>query len=119
MQNTVEKLLAGDLSVVDEISEAKRRWTKILATHGLTSVGNLAVCLTSEQIGFEQDCSDRWLGQEIMALVGIAQFYSTTHGFGKHIGDAKLVLEAFRESDCSVELKGVVETVARSYGLLD
>lgn len=119
MHYSIEKLIIGDSNIVGYFAAASTRWKSILASPDANSVSTLASRLGSEQSSFEHECGGRWIGQEIMVLVGIAQFYTTAEGFGDDEERAKLVYEALRASYCSIEVKGHADIVARSYYLVD
>lgn len=119
MHYTVELLLAGDRKIVTYYKTALTHWAEIINRRGLISdVDTLASFLTSEQSWFEANCGGREIGQEIMAVVGIAQFYSTTDGFTDRIR-ARRVYKALRRSYCSLEVKSHAKRVAQDYRLLD
>jgi len=83
----------------------------------------LALVLSSKQREFEHICpeqTDRWLGQEIMVVVGIVQFYWIATGFSsENLGKQRRIYQAFRLSHCSLEIKALAEDVAQSYELME
>lgn len=119
MHYTLEQLMNGDRHIVSHYAAATTRWGMIRDSADFASIDLLAKRLTSEQLTFEHECGGRWLGQEIMAFVGIGQFYSTADGFGDNIEDAKKVYDAIRASFCSMEVKGHAETAVEAYNLKD
>lgn len=119
MHSTIEALVNGDRSVVQHYARAKQLWDEILASPDAANVDALSQRLSSAQFRFENECGGRWVGQEIMVIVGIAQFYSTVAGFDGNVKRARLVYDALRASHCSMEVKGHAERVAESYSLLE
>lgn len=117
MHYTIEHLLAGDDGICQYYANARSHWEMLLQEHARANSDELAKVLTKEQFWFEEHCGSRWIGQEIMVVTGIAQFYTTTTGFGDNKSKAMLVYEAFMKSYCSLEVKGLAEDVARSYYL--
>lgn len=119
MHYTIELLMKGDLHIVDYYARAKEMWAGILASPEASDVDALASRLSSEQLLFESECGGRWIGQEIMVVVGITQFYSTEIGFEGSEETALRVYNAFRASYCSLEVKGHADAVAESYDLVE
>lgn len=119
MNYTIEHLIDGDENVLIFYKNAKERWDKILSENVDCSSDELAKVLSSEQFWFEQNCGSRWVGQEIMVITGIAQFYTTARGFDYNRDKALLVYEAFMKSYCSIEVKGAAEDVAKNYYLIE
>ena len=119
MHYTIELLIEGDKKVLSYYEKAKGRWRKILSENPDTTSDELSKILTNEQMWFEHHCGSRWVGQEIMVVTGISQFYTTTGGFDGNHDKALLVYEAFMKSYCSIEVKGAAEDVAKSYYLVE
>lgn len=119
MNYTIERLIDGDQNVFTFYKNAKERWNKILLGNANSNSDELAKVLSSEQFWFEENCGSRWVGQEIMVVTGIAQFYTTARGFDSNRDKALLIYEAFMKSYCSLEVKGVAEDVARNYYLIE
>lgn len=121
MQQTIEKLINGDQDIVGYYTKAKAYWDEILVKHPPEDTAGLAKEITAAQISrFEHDCGGRWLGQEIMAVVGIAQFYAEEGGdYGEKHRKAKLVFEAIMKSTCSIEVFGHAKAVAKEYSLTE
>ena len=119
MHNTIELLLSGDSDVLEYYTNAKERWKKILSENEGSTSDELAKVLTREQIWFEHNCGTRWVGQEIMAVTGIAQFYSTQRGFDDKRELALHIYESFMKSYCSLEVKGLASDVAKDYYLIE
>lgn len=116
MHYTIEKLLIGDSKIVGYFEAAAKKWVEIIES----SKGDqekLAKILTHEQYWFEENCGGLTLGQEIMVIVGIAQYFSTAVGFGDNSKKAILVYNAFQRSYCSMEVKFHAERVFESYDL--
>lgn len=115
---TMERLLEADHNVASYYRRALEIWRQILNRPGVDTADGLADTLGREQLHFEQECGGRWLGQEIMAAVGIWQFYSTVDGFtDETLARARLVRDAFSRSMCSVEVKGHADRISSALGL--
>lgn len=119
MHYTAELLLTGDTAVVGYYRAARRIWEELLANEEAKDVATLASRLGSVQSRFERECGGRWVGQEVMAVSGIAQFYTTAEGFGDRLKDARRVYDALRASYCSMEVKFHADAVAASYHLME
>lgn len=107
----------GDDSVVGYFVAAKERWAKILKDVNDVSVQTLSKRLTDEQMWFEHHCGGRWDGQEVMAWTAFASLYTTEAGFEDNAGAASKLARAFDASMCSIEVKGLAERAAKSYGV--
>lgn len=119
MQHTIEKIIAGDLAIMGYYRLAKEHWASVFqAYRGVTSTV-LSKRLDAEQRWFEHNCGGRWIGQEIMVVSGIGQFYSTSFGFDHDLSRAIWLYEAILQSYCSVEVKSVARDVAAMYGLVE
>lgn len=119
MHYTTELLVQGDRDVLLYYSNALSRWRDKLPEYAEMSLEQLAKELTIEQFWFEENCGSRWVGQEIMVVTGITQFYTTERGFDKDEQLALKIYRAFMQSFCSLEVKGVAEDIAKSYWLID
>lgn len=119
MHHTIDLLIKQDGKVLEYYQTALEKWAEILESEDANSVDSLAQRLTSEQMWFEHNCGTRWVGQEIMVVSGIGQFYDLSTGFGEDEEKALLVFKAFMASYCSMEVKGVAKDVAKSYYLVD
>lgn len=119
MHHTIDLLLKQDENVLEYYQTALDKWKEILESSDALSVEALAQRLFAEQLWFEHNCGTRWVGQEIMVITGISQFYDLSKGFEDNLDKAILVYKAFMASYCSIEVKGVAKDVARSYYLLD
>ena len=113
MEHTIEALIKGDPEVANNYARGAKRWVVILRTNpsGLP----LAERLPIEEAWFEVNCGGRRLGQEVMAVTGIAHLYSTEDGFGDNQESAQQVSAAIQASTCSVEVKGVADRMAQLY----
>jgi|SRR6056297_2921274 len=119
MHLTIEKLINGDEEIIIYYQKSKEIWNNILDEIDINDVDKLAEQLTDKQLEFELNCGGQNLGQELMVVVGIAQFYSTDRGFENSLKKAKLVSEAFSISMCSLEVKYCAKEISRSYDLND
>jgi hypothetical protein len=117
--NTLNLLLSGDQEIIGYYEKAKQLWIKIRESYIFNSEDTLANELTNSQLSFEINCGGRFLGQEIMAIVGIAQFYTQEDGFDKNINDVMKVKNAFELSHCSIEVKYYAVRASILYGLIE
>lgn len=97
MQHTIEALANGSHDIVEFYQRACEHWKQILQETEPLDDSILAQRLLTEQFWFEQNCGGRYLGQEIMVMTGIAQFYSTADGFAGNGDKAKAVMNAFKK----------------------
>lgn len=116
---TLKKLIDGDEQIVDYYRNASRLWNEIRESNYFQSVETLAEQLSFQQMQFEQECGGRWLGQEIMTVVGIGQFYYEEIGFDATLEEALRVKDAFAQSYCSLEVKFHAERVAKIFRLTE
>jgi hypothetical protein len=119
MHYTVELLVNGDSNVGEYYRLAVERWKEIWAQPDSGNLARLATRLSNEQMWFEQKCGTRWVGQEIMVVSGFGMLYTTAAGFDQNIERARLLYDAFQQSYCSIEVKGIARDVAASYDLLE
>lgn len=119
MRYTIEELLDNDSQLLNYYAKAKERWLDIIQRPSAEDMDKLASVLTVEQIWFENNCGGREIGQEIMAVVGIAQFYTTQSGFSGNYKKARRVYDAFWRSYCSLEVKSHAKQIAKDYDLLE
>lgn len=124
MHYTIQKLIEGDERIISYYQKAKELWDEILSEINIKDNSNISILaktLSDKQIlDFEIDCGGRYLGQEIMAWYGIAQFYRVEDGFGgdlERLQSAKNVYEAFKKSYCSLEVKSAARDAAENYNL--
>lgn len=118
MHYTIDRLISDVDDIQRYYSAAVQRWKTIVGSASFSDTQNLARSLRSEQMWFEQNCGGRSLGQEIMVIVGIAQFYRISDGFDVRLPSAMRVYEAIQMSYCSLEVKHQAKRVAQVYGLL-
>jgi hypothetical protein len=116
---TLEKLINGQADIVENYNEARHLWEEIKQSNVFNEVDTLAQELTNRQLQFEHRCGGRWIGQEIMALVGIGQYYSSEIGFDATLEDALKVKAAFARSYCSLEVKWHAEKAVKIFGLTE
>lgn len=102
---TYSRLIKGDAEIVKYYQVALEHWKEILENPKNEDVESLAKSLSSEQFWFERNCGGRFLGQEIMAVTGLAQFYDEQIGFEGNEQNALNIYEAFQRSYCSMEVK--------------
>ena len=118
MVNISELLINGDERVVHYCRSAKEKWSVIIEKHPDFDTDNLAEELSSAEPWFKEHCGGEELGREIMAVVGIGQFYSSALGFGDEgLKRARAVHEAFRLSGCTEGAKAEADKAARHYDL--
>ena len=113
MEHTIEALIKGDPDVAQNYARGAKRWAVILRTD--PSGFPLAERLSIEQAWFEINCGGRCLGQEVMAVTGIARLYGTADGFGDNQETAQRVSAAIQASTCSVEVKELARRTAQIY----
>jgi hypothetical protein len=117
-QNTIKGLIEGNIHIVRYYQKAFDIWTEILSDPEANDVGRLADLLVIRQSRFEKECGGRFLGREIMAAVGIGQFYiSPIEGFGNNMETVTLIRQAFAQSRCHIEVKVFVGIISKVYDL--
>jgi hypothetical protein len=116
---TLEKLINGDENIVEYYRNAKEIWDEIRNSENFDTVERLAEQLSMRQLAFEHRCGGRWLGQEIMTVVGIGQFYSSEIGFDATLEEAFKVKDAFAQSYCSLEVKWYAERTSKIFRLTE
>ena len=116
---TLEKLINGQADIVENYNNARELWAEIVQSDAFNTTDSLAEELTMRQLQFEQNCGGRWIGQEIMALTGIGQFYSSEIGFDATHEEAIKVKEAFARSYCSLEVKWHAEKAVKIFSLTE
>ena len=117
-QNTIKSLIEGDPSIMQYYQKASEIWSEILSDPEAGDVDGLANILAARQSQFEEQCGGRFLGREIMAAVGIGQFFrSPIEGFGDDMDKVTLVRHAFGQSLCNIEVKVYVGIVSKVYDL--
>jgi len=121
-RQTLEKLISGDTDILEAYKRVKEKWDEILKDFDWDSdnaTEKMAELVTFYQIPMEHIAGERWLGQEIMVIVGIGQFYSSQIGFDAHTKEVKTVYNGFLTSMCSLEVKYHAETIGSLYGVND
>jgi hypothetical protein len=116
---TLDLLIQGQQEIVEYYNNARQLWQQIRESEAFNNVDTLAQELTNRQLRFEKDCGGRWIGQEIMAIVGIGQFYSIEVGFDGNTDEAIKVKNAFAQSYCSIEVKYHAERAVEIFGLTE
>ena len=114
---TCIELIEGKLDISRHYTNACKIWKQIKEGYNFRESIALAEELNKRQSQFEQECGGKWLGQEIMVIVGIGQFWNHHIGFDATLKDVLKVKEAFHLSNCSVEVKGHVEKVCAIFYL--
>ncbi len=113
MEYTIEALVKSDPEIALHYARGAKRWVVIL--RGDPYEVSLAMRIPIEQLWFEKHCGGRYLGQEVMAVTGIAHLYTTADAFGDNRETARRVSDAIQASTCSAEVKGVAERMAHLY----
>ena len=119
---TLGKLIHGDSSILESYIKVKNKWDELLLRfdwRDKNALEKLTKLVGDNQWSFELVAGERWLGQEIMVIVGICQFYSRDVGFDKDARKAKLIYNAFLSSYCSMEVKFHAEEIGKLYHLED
>jgi hypothetical protein len=117
MKSTLHMLLNGNPRVLVYYENALEIWQEILADPGLGDLDILTREIEIKQKQFELECGGKPDALEIMALVGLAQFYSESGEFGDAVFDALTVINAIMKSNCSPEVKKYIRLAAECYGL--
>ena len=118
MIETIDNLIRGDTRIGSYYLKAVERWKLIMGRVGARDPDILAEILSREQVLFEDDCNgNRRLAQELIAVVGIAQWYDVGSGFDGHAGDLLLIRRAIERSSCSTEVKFVARNIAAYFRL--
>lgn len=117
MNYTIELLMKENENILRYYKLAYSHWREILSSNDNNDAKSLSKKLTNEQMWFEDNCGGRYIGQEIMVVSGISQFYSTQNGFNGKEKNALIVYEAFKMSFCSLEVKSKADQVAKQYYL--
>lgn len=119
MKYTVYELLNGSAKIFEYYQTAKQRWEKLLDGINFNEVSVLAKKLHYEQQWFEENCGGQVLGQEIMVIAGIAQFYDKYKGFNGTKAKAQFIYDSLAKSYCSLEVKFHASDTAKEYGLIE
>lgn len=118
MKSTLHMLLSGNPRVLVYYENACEIWREILADPGLGDFNALVQEIEIKQKQFELECGGKPDAFEVMALVGLAQFYNESGEFGDSVFDALTVVNAILKSSCSPGVKEHVRLAAECYGLL-
>lgn len=121
-KQTLEKLIKGHQEILSAYQHVKEKWDEILTDFDFkdeNAVEKMAELVATHQLGFEHVAGERWLGQEIMVIVGIGQFYSSEIGFDASLKEAKTIYNGFLTSMCSLEVKSHAETIGSLYRIKD
>ncbi len=114
MHYTIEALVTGnDASVW--YRNAVKHWEEVLADVDPTDAKAIAKLADLEQMWFEQNCGGRFIGQEVMVVSGIGQYYRTSDGFDNRLDQAKAMYNGLRSSMCSVEIHHHADDMAKSF----
>jgi len=117
-RQTLEKLIHGDENIVAAYSRIKEKWDEILGGFNWEAddaIEKMAELVSFYQIPMEHIVGERWLGQEIMVIVGIGQFYNSEIGFDASSRQVNIVYKGFLTSMCSLEVKYHAETIGELY----
>jgi hypothetical protein len=114
MKMTIQYLLKGKSDIVEHYNKAVRLWQDILGEIDSSDSKAIANLPFSKQIKFESEFGKE-LGQEIMAVTAIAQYYDERKGFENNEAKAKAIYEGIMNSGFSSELKGVMQDVGKLY----
>ncbi|WP_066412880.1 hypothetical protein [Sutcliffiella cohnii] len=113
---TIQGLLGGEQDIIHFYAEANGLWEEIWNNPQSESAEGLSVLLSNMQMRFENRCGGRYLGQEIMAWSGFGHLYDTGIGFnGTNQEKSNRLMNAFRRSSCSLEVKSHANRAAESY----
>lgn len=116
MRGNILLLMMGDESVTANFQRAKNHWIGLLEDIDTVRLSVLAGRLTSEQSWFEDHCGNtRHDGQEVMVWTAFAYLMSLGDGVDALTITGVKLLEAFKESSCSGEVKADALSVARYY----
>lgn len=114
MRETIKLLTNGDSSVAAKFKLAKAHWQELLIDIDTVGVQTLADRLTNEQGWFEDKFgNNRHEGQEAIAWVGFSLLLEEDEDYIVLTKRGAKLLEAFRLSDCSGELKVDAISAAR------
>lgn len=116
---SLEQLIIGNKRITEYYNNATELWNEIRDSEWFDSVERLAEKLSISQLDFEHQCGGRYLGREIMTIVGIGQFYSSELGFDVTFEEAIKVKDAFAQSYCSLEVKWHAERTSKIFRLTE
>jgi len=117
---TISAIINGDDSIIKAFQRVKTIWDDFLSTFDWSSSDALkqmtSFCARNQQI-MEQAAGKITLGHEIIAWVGIGQFYDLQEGFSGDLAKARLVHAALLDSLGSVELRRKAKSIGSFYGI--
>jgi hypothetical protein len=125
---TIDEIMKQNRDIFKWYKNARKIWEALLIKWDISKQSNidgLANDLWKYQHSFERHCGGKTIGQEIMVITGIVQFYNVNVGFEQEwntpndhrLKKAINVYKAFQRSSCSMEVKFTAKNVAKSYGL--
>lgn len=119
MVEIFDRLTKGDDSILKYFKHIKIKWDEILKEFKWESpkaVENMRSLISSHQYVFEELAYNDWLGQQIMVIVGINQYYSIYEGFtDANERKVRIILEAIESSSCSREVKQIANEISTLY----
>lgn len=117
------EIIENDKPINEYIAKAKELWKGIIASEDFKDKEKLSKLLFLKQSSFERECGDS-LGKIIYPFVGIGQQHDYNVSFDRindgGIRDEQIVskiIEAFKDSTCSMEVKFTVEQLEVIYNL--
>lgn len=115
---TIKNLLEGNVDTVEYYNNARRIWKDIRESEHFGSVESLAQEISRRESEFNHKCGGRELGEELLAYVGIGQFYSYSPDFGldANIEEVTKIKDAIEMSMCRFEVKAKAEGAAKFFG---
>lgn len=99
---TFYDLVNGKQEILEAYKEAATLWESIWNDHNSMDVDSLSKLLFMKQGEFEEACGGRQRGKEIMPWSGFAYLLEQKDSFDK----TETLAEAFKNSNCSVEVIG-------------
>jgi hypothetical protein len=121
MQDIIHKLIKGDHSIVNNFVAVKQKWDDVFKDfnwYAPDALDKMVKIVSTQQIPFEDIVGNTWLGQEIMVIVGIGQFYSVVSGFDdRNSRKVKLIRDAIFKSSCSTEVKSLTTEIFEFYSI--
>ncbi|MCF8449986.1 MAG: hypothetical protein K9G49_08980 [Taibaiella sp.] len=114
---TIIDLINGKDVIIQYYKNAKEIWEEIINSDDFSSIDKLVKMLEFSQTRFENECGGKYLGREIMAFVGVGQFYNDLIGFDNNYDDVIKVRDAVSKSYCSIELKWYFDRAIYHFGL--
>ncbi|MDD5432975.1 MAG: hypothetical protein PHO70_08370 [Candidatus Omnitrophica bacterium] len=115
MDYTLEMVMKGDAKILKYYENAEKLWQEIMSSPKANDLTSLAKLISNQQFCFEGQCGGKDIGQEVMAVSGILRYYSTASGWEDNFPKAKLVYEAIKKSNCSLEIKSDADSVAEHH----